>query len=49
MKNNPLFDTDFLYELSQYRNRIVYVRILSLTSDNYPIEQIEISIIFIGV
>lgn len=41
MKNNPLFDTDFLYELSQYRNRIVYVRILSLTSDNYPIEQIE--------
>lgn len=41
MKNNPLFDTDFLYELDHYRNRIVYVRILSLTSENYPIEQIE--------
>lgn len=41
MKNNPLFDKDFLYELDHYRNRIVYVRILSLTADGYPIEQIE--------
>ena len=41
MKNNPLFDKDFLYELDHYRNRIVYVRILSLTSEGYPIEQIE--------
>ena len=41
MKNNPLFDLDFLYELDHYRNRIVYVRIISLTSNNLPIEQIE--------
>ena len=41
MKNNPLYDTNFLYELDHYRNRIVYVRMLSLTTENYPIEQIE--------
>jgi len=41
MKNNPLFDVEFLKHLDNYRNRTVYVRILSLTTDGYPIEQIE--------
>ena len=41
MKNNPLFDAEFLKHLDNYRNRTVYVRILSLTTDGYPIEQIE--------
>jgi hypothetical protein len=38
---NPLFDSKFLYDLDHYRNRKIYVRIISLTSDEYPIEQIE--------
>ena len=38
---NPLFDSQFLYDLDHYRNRKIYVRIISLTSEEYPIEQIE--------
>ena len=38
---NPLLDTLFLQELNNYRNRITYVRLTSLTIEGYPIEQIE--------
>lgn len=38
---NPLLDTLFLKELDSNRNRTNYVRITSLTLDQYPIEQIE--------
>ena len=41
MAQNPLLDFDFLYQLDLYRNRTTYARITSLTSDNYPCEQIE--------
>lgn len=40
-KTNPLLDSIFLHELDHYRNRIIFARITSLTSDSYPIECIE--------
>jgi len=38
---NPLLDKQFLYELDYNHNKITYVRITSLTFDDYPVEQIE--------
>ena len=40
-KPNPLLDVFFLQELDNYRNRVTYVRMTSLTVEGYPIEQIE--------
>lgn len=39
--NNPLFDEKFLLKLNEHRNKIIYAKITSLTSENYPNEQIE--------
>ena len=39
--SNPLYDKDFLYELSHEKEREVYARITSLTQDEKPIEYIE--------
>ena len=36
-----LFNKDFLYELDQYHHKELYCKILSLTFDENPIEQIE--------
>lgn len=36
-----LFNKDFLYELDQYHHKELYVKILSLTFEENPIEQIE--------
>jgi len=41
MKQNPLLDFNFLYELDQNHNRVTFARITSLTPDNYPCERIE--------
>lgn len=41
MKNNPLLDTKFLKELDKENQREVFARIISLTKDENPIEQIE--------
>ena len=41
IKYNPLFDIDFLNELTLRRDRIVYARITALTKDELPIEQID--------
>ena len=42
MRNgNPLLDFNFLYELDKERNKKVYARITSLTTQNYPNECIE--------
>ena len=41
MRNNPLLDFNFLYELDCNRNRTTFARITALTTDNYPIERIE--------
>ena len=38
---NPLLDNDFLIQLNNYRNRIIYARIISLNQQEYPIEQLE--------
>lgn len=38
---NPLLDTLFLRELDHNRNRTTFVRLTSLTLDQYPIERIE--------
>lgn len=40
MKNH-LLDKDFLYELSQYRHKEKYARIISLSFNESPLEQIE--------
>ena len=39
--SNPLYDKDFLYELSHEKERDVYARIISLTQDERPLEYIE--------
>lgn len=39
--SNPLYDKDFLYELSHEKEREVYARITALTQDEKPIEYIE--------
>lgn len=41
MRNNPLLDTDFLRELDKENEKEVFARIISLTKDEEPIEQIE--------
>lgn len=41
MRNNPLLDFNFLYELDCNKNRIIFARITALTTNNYPIEKIE--------
>lgn len=41
VKYNPLFDIDFLNELTLKRDRIVYARITALTKDELPIEAID--------
>lgn len=38
---NPLLDSDFLIQLNNYRNKIIYARIISLSQSEYPIEQLE--------
>ena len=40
MKNNPLLDKDFLYQLDQCRSKKIYAKIISLTLDELPIEEI---------
>ena len=40
MKNH-LLDKDFLYELSQYKHKEKYARIISLSFNESPLEQIE--------
>ena len=39
--SNPLFDSEFLYQLSIAKEREVYARITSLTWDEMPLEYIE--------
>lgn len=41
MIKNPLLDLDFLKQLDESRNKIVYARIIALTYDEEPIETIE--------
>lgn len=38
---NPLNDKEFLYELDRQKNRITFVRIIALTHDEKPLQQIE--------
>ena len=38
---NPLIDKTFLKQLDEYPLRNVYVRIISLTNDEYPIDEIQ--------
>lgn len=38
---DPMLDKQFLYELDQQRNKEIFARIISLTFQEYPIEQIE--------
>ena len=38
---NPLFDLDFLTQLTNYRQREIYARVTLLTRDELPIEYIE--------
>ena len=38
---NPLRDKDFLFDLYQQKSHEVYARIIALTFDERPIEQIE--------
>lgn len=38
---NPLYDKDFLYELSHEKEREIYARVTSLTQDEKPVEYIE--------
>lgn len=38
---NPLYDKDFLYELDQQHNRETYAKIVALTFEENPVEQIE--------
>lgn len=40
MTKNPLNDKDFLLELDNYRNKTIYAKIISLTMDEYPQEEI---------
>ena len=40
MKNNPLLDKDFLAKLDQEKFKKIYARIVSLTFDEFPIEEI---------
>ena len=40
-KNNPLQDKEFLKELDQYRNKVIYAKVTSLTWEEDPIEFIE--------
>ena len=40
MKNYPLLDKDFLNKLDQQKNKILYAKIISLTFDEFPIEEI---------
>jgi len=41
MKNNPLFDLDFLIELFSQKEREVFARITALDLEELPIEYIE--------
>ena len=41
LMKNYLFDKSFLYELDQYHHKELYVKIIALTIDENPIEQIE--------
>ena len=41
MTNNPLLDSQFLYDLDHNRNRTTFARITSLTTEGYPVERIE--------
>ena len=38
---NPLLDNDFLKKLFKDQKRVIYVKITSLTLDEYPVESIE--------
>lgn len=37
---NPLFDNEFLKQLDKYREKEVYVKIVALTLDELPVEEI---------
>lgn len=39
--SNPLLDKDFLYTLDQHRHKEVFARVIALTFEERPIEQIE--------
>ena len=41
VKKNPLLDKDFLYELNQCKHKEIYAKIISLSFDERPLEQIE--------
>ena len=41
MNSNPLYDREFLYELSHQKEREIYARIISLTQDELPLESID--------
>lgn len=41
INSNPLYDREFLYELSHQKEREIYARIISLTQDELPLESIE--------
>lgn len=41
LMRNYLFDKDFLYNLDQHHHKELYVKIIALTIDENPIEQIE--------
>ena len=38
---NPLQDKEFLYNLNQDRHKEIYAKIISLSFDEKPLEQIE--------
>ena len=41
MKNNPLLDTEFLKKLDAENQREIFAKVISLTAEETPIEQIE--------
>lgn len=41
MKNNPLLDTNFLKQLDAENQREIFAKVISLTAEEEPIEQIE--------
>ena len=41
MKRNPINDKEFLYELSQFRQKEIYAKIIALDFEENPLEQIE--------
>jgi len=41
MKRNPINNKEFLYELSQFRQKEIYAKIIALDFEENPLEQIE--------